>query len=586
MSDAGTDQSPAPIKSDGSVFGRPAEPEQPPVVAEPSTSQPMTMNSRWRWAVVAVATVVVVGLLSAVFVLARPGGGTPSLVARYAPATSAIYLELREDLPGDQHNLLAQFASHFPGFADQAAFDTKLNESLNELLGQTGTGLDWVTDVDPWFGGEMAIFQSPNASSLTGVPVNIVLSVADRAKLQALIDARLADATSTSRDYEGHTVWTVTFGPDAQPTSFTVTDDALIIASTFIEVQAALDARADRTPGLADDQFFLQNLGALHADRLGTFYLDGRAMASSLGNELAGEIPDAGLFSQAAATRVMGEIRSEGDHLAITTRTERPANADLPPLPGNHAGTLADLAPKDALIYAEVHDVGQIISWVIERGLTELPTASGAQPVDLSSLGQLLGSPPEEFFDFIVDASVSVSGTSEKPVFGLVASVDDMAIASSRVQKITALLHTLTQFGGGVTFADETHGTTKITVITFDLPGSEGSANSVAMSLSNGHLIIGTHDFVIAALDRTHDGSLAARPEFQAALTAGGASNAGVAFLDIAGLRTSYEDLIPPEVRAEYDLNQQPFLEPLSNLSVVNVNDNGTLVTHVFLYVK
>ena len=43
---------------------------------------------------------------------------------------------------------------------------------------------------------------------------------------------------------------------------------------------------------------------------------------------------------------------------------------------------------------------------------------------------------------------------------------------------------------------------------------------------------------------------------------------------------------MPAEVLNDYNLNQQPFLAPLGNLSVVAVNDNGTLVTHVFLYVK
>ncbi|MEP7361593.1 MAG: DUF3352 domain-containing protein, partial [Chloroflexota bacterium] len=541
MSDHDTDQSPAPIKSDGSVFSNPASARPSDVTAEPASSQPMTMNNRWRWAVVALATVLVVGLLGAVFVLARPGGGTPSTVARYAPANSAAYLELREDLPGDQHNLLAQFMSHFPGFADQAAFDTKLNETLDSILGSSPAAMSWTTDVEPWFGGEIAVFSSPNASTLAGPNMNAALSVKDAEALQNVLDARFKDVSSTDRDYQGQTVRTL-LTPDASGVSYVVTADALVIASTFPEIQAELDAKADRNLGLADDQFFLQQLGALHADRLGTFYFDGRSLAGSLGNELGGELPVAsmtGLFTQAAAARVMGEIRADGDHLSLTMRTEHPADADLPPLPSNHGSTLADLAPKDALVYAEVHDVGQAISWIIQRGVQELPSASGGVPIDLSSMQQLLGSPPQEFFDFIVDAAVSISGTSANPVYGLVASVDDMAIATSRVQKITALLHMLTQFGGGVTFTDETHGAAQVTVVKFAASGSAGSDTTLALSLSNGHLLIGTHAFVINALDRTRDQSLATRPDFQAALSAGGTSNAGVAFVDIAALRTS-----------------------------------------------
>jgi hypothetical protein len=233
-----------------------------------------------------------------------------------------------------------------------------------------------------------------------------------------------------------------------------------------------------------------------------------------------------------------------------------------------------------------VRDVGQTISWVIGKGLTALPSASGGAPIDLSSIQDLLGSPPQEFFDFIVDASVSISGTSAQPAFGLVASVDDMAIASARVQKITTLLHTLTQFGGGVTFTDEQHGADTMTVITFSAPGTQGSPTTLAMSLSNGRFLLGNRDFVTGALDRTRDQSLAARPEYQAALNAGGTSNSGVVFVDIAALRTAYEGMLPIDATGDYNLNVQPFLEPLSNLSEVNVTDGNTVVSHVFLYVK
>ena len=98
--------------------------------------------------------------------------------------------------------------------------------------------------------------------------------------------------------------------------------------------------------------------------------------------------------------------------------------------------------------------------------------------------------------------------------------------------------------------------------------------------------MIGTHDFVIGVLDRTRDLSLAARPEYQAALAAGGVNNAGVVFVDIAAAISAYEAMIPPEMRDEYNLNRQPFLAPLSHLAMISTTDGGQQVTHVFLYVK
>ena len=562
-----------------------------PVAVTPTAGSPsMTMNSRWRWAVVGVATVLVVGLLGAVFVLAGPRAGTPSTVARYAPADTAMYLELRQDLPGDQHTLLATFMSHFPGFADQAAFDQKLDESLDSLLGAGQGGVSWQNDIKPWFGGQIGLF-SATVAPTPGTPASMTVALTVKDGQRAALDSWLTplfDSEWQQTTYQGQTIWSGVFANSSQRLSLVPTDEVLLVGTRIEDVQAALDVHADRATGLADDQFFLAQLAALHADRLGMFYVDGRDIAEAMRDQIGSQLPDASMLDwafDAYAVRVLGEVRAEGDHLAMTTRTERPTSADLPPLAANRTTNLADLAPKDALVYAEVRDLGQGISFAIEQLLAPAASAAGV-PFDLSDLQGLLGTPPQDFFDFIVDASVSVSESNGKFDFGLIASVDDNAIASARVDKLMALLHMLTQFGGGVTFDEQQHGVATVTVITVSGPLGEPSDTSVAISLANGRLLIGTTDFVIGALDRTRDQSLAARPEYQAALQAGGTANAGVVFVDIAGARTAFEDMVPPDLIGSYNQNQQPFLEPLSHLAMITRTDNGLAVNHVFLYVK
>jgi hypothetical protein len=578
------------------LFSRP-DPGASAPTAPSAAGQPMTMNSRWRWAVVGVATVLVVGLLGAVFVLAQPRSGTPSTVARYAPANTAMYMEARLDLPGDQHNLIAQFMSHFPGFADQAAFDQKLDETLESMFESSATGVSWRDDINPWFGGEIGVFAT-SVSPAAGTPPSMTAVLTVKQGQRAALDSFLQGWTlsgvplpsempvASQGQYEGVVIYTMSV--EGERLSVAPTDEVLLVSTRIEDVEAALDARADRTPGMADDTFFLQQLAALHADRLGMFYVDARGMADTLRQELSSQLPDASMLDwafNAYAVRVLGEVRVEGDHLAVTTRAERRSSADLPPLPANRTTNLADLAPKDALVYAEVRDVGKRIGFAAESLLTPVASAGGA-PLDLSSLQTLLGTSPQDFFDFIVDASVSVSSSNGKFDFGLIASVDDNAIASARVDKLMALLRTLTQFGGGVTFDEQQHGDAKITTITISGPMGEASGLTLALSLTDGRLLIGTKDFVTAALDRTRDQSLAARPEYQAALQAGGTANAGVVFVDIAGARAAIEGLVPVDLLGSYDQDQQPFLEPLSHLAMVTTTDNGLAVNHVFLYVK
>jgi hypothetical protein len=549
----------------------------------------MTMDSRSRWAVVGVATVLVAGVLGAAFVLGQPRAGTPSTVARYAPSDTVVLVELRQDLPGDQHNLLAQFMSHFPGFADQAAFDTKVDETLESLFAQGDGAVSWQRDIKPWFGGELGFFSS-SANPDSGTPPSITVALTIKAGQKATMEAWLTPLLGSGWQqvtYEDQTLWSGQFPDSSERVSLTWSDEALVVSTRIEDLQKALDARADRSPGLADDQYFLQQLAPLHADRLGTFYFDGRALVEQMREQVGGALDLPGMddaMANSMAIRILGEIRAESDHLALTTRTERPANSSLPPLPGNRSTNLAELAPNDALFYAEVRDFGRSIGWYVEQSLLPLASAQGA-PVDLSAIQQLLGVPPQDYFDFVVDASVSVSGLAAAPVFGLVATVDDEAIALARVNKLVTLLRSFMQFGGDVTITDEQHGAARLTLIT--LRGLDGaSETSAAVSVTGGRLVLGTHDFVIGTLDRTRDLSLAARPEYQAALAAGGLSNAGVVFVDVAAAIGAYESIPSAEPRADYELNQKPFLEPLSHLVMISTTDGGQLVQHLFLYVK
>lgn len=560
-----------------------------PAAALPAGAS-MTMNSRWRWAVVGVATVLVVALLGGVYVLAQPKAGTPSTVALYAPSDTTILIELRQDLPGDQHNLLAQFMSYFPGFADQAAFDQKVDETLESLFARSEGEVSWRADIKPWFGGQLGLFSS-NVNPSPGTPPSMTVALTIKSGQRSALEAWLAPLTASGWQqvtYEGQPLWSGQFPDSTERVSLTWSDEALLISTRIEDLKEALDTRADRSPGLADDTYFLQQLAPLHADRLGTFYFDGRALAQQMRDQMDSTLGIPGMndaMVDAIAVRILGEVRAEGDHMAVTTRTERAANSSMPPLPGNRSTNLAELAPRDALVYAEVRDVGKSIGFYVEQSLLPLASAYGS-PLDLSGIQQMLGVPPQDFFDFVVDASVSVSGSALAPEVGLVATVDDQAIATARINKIVSLLRAAMQFGGGATFDEEQHGAATITVITLS-GGFEGAPEtSVALSVTGGRLLVGTHHFVIGALDRTRDLSLAARPEYQAALTTGDVSNAGVVFVDIAAAITAYEAMIPADSRDEYTLNQQPFLAPLSHLTMVNTTENGQQVSHVFLYVK
>ncbi len=259
----------------------------------------------------------------------------------------------------------------------------------------------------------------------------------------------------------------MTGGAQPQVVSIAATDEILLIGMRIEDVKAALDVRANRHDGLADDQFFLQQLGALHADRLGTFYYDGRGVLESMRGQIGTTIPGGEMLDwivDAAAVRVVGELRAESDHLAVTVRSERPVGGALPPLPANKTTGLAGSASADSIFYAEFRQVGQDIGLAIEQLVA--PTASGGGlPMDLRVIEQFLGTAPQDFFDFIDDVAVSVAYPDNSLEAGLVASVDDEVIARQRVDRLIGALRGLSVLAGGVTFEEQQHGDSTITVI-------------------------------------------------------------------------------------------------------------------------
>jgi hypothetical protein len=126
-----------------------------------------------------------------------------------------------------------------------------------------------------------------------------------------------------------------------------------------------------------------------------------------------------------------------------------------------------------------------------------------------------------------------------------------------------------------------------VTVISFgDTLIMTGPAPSISVAVTNGRLYLGLDDFVVKALDRVAQDSLAASPRLQAALAAAGAENAGVVYVDVAGLRTLGESLMPPADRAQYETEAQPFVRPITHLILVNRTDGSINVANGFLYVE
>ena len=574
-----------------------ADAERPAIeTVERATAEPVSgggIGGRYRWVVAAVATITVVGVIGAFVLFAVPRPGTPSPVAQFAPADVTTYVEVRLDLPGDQRDRLAEFMSHFPGFADQASFEPKLDETFNSMLRSSDSGLDWARDIEPWFDGQLAIFSSEpvETDSITSLQnMSIVAMVTDRAALEALIAQKMGDKTTVDEEYNGVVVRTVEddVGPGG---SFAITDEAVVVATSSDEVKAALDVRADRAPGLADDEFFLAQLGSLHADRLATMYFEHDPTVSIDGMDASSGLPIdlpvgcASELTSAGAVRALAEVRAEGDRMTLTARA-RPSVTDGLPLPPNEPSVLSASMPSDTLAYFEVRQLGASSSHRLGRLLDCISGMEGGP--DLGRLETLLGTAPESYLDFVDDAAVAVTFADGDPAGGMVATVDDEAIARTRVERLLSAIRALAGLGDGIAVTEQEHGGATLTVITIEGGlSSEGlSSTSFAITVANGRLYLGMGDFVVKALDRTGGDSLSSNPKFSAAFSAGGTISAGIGYLDLARLRTLAEAHLDPADGMRYETESRPFIEPLSHVAFVARTENDIVVSNVFLYVE
>ena len=569
-------------------------PTQQPVPAPVRPATGSGSGSGWRWAIAGAATVLVLLVVGAVLVLARPQAGAPSAMAHYVPADAATYFELRLDLPGDQEQQLAEFMTHFPGFADQASFNEKLDESLAQLLRSSNSGLDWQADVQPWFDGGVGEFGSAAATD-AGTPGDMVMAVgvSDRAKLEQVISVQVGQKPVDTQEYQGFEIRSLTPPGASESVSFVVTDDMLLIGPQLESLKAALDVHAGTKPGLAEDEFFTQQLGALHGDRLATVYFDSSQMLAAMSQQDSSMLPSGCLTTFAAgAGKYVGELRAEGDHMAMSVRSHGPSLEGMP-APVNRSTDLAAAMPADAVGYLEMRQVGTTIGSGLERLLACMNQQSAGDTTtpDVSALfQQLLGSSPSDYFDFIVDAGLAVTIDGQgAPGGGIVATVDDETVARQHVERLLGLVNAFGALGSGdVTTQQVDHNGVSVTVITLPVttPDAAISSPEFSVAVANGRLYLGMGDFVVDALDRGAGDSLAASAAYQKAISAGPSENAGLVFVDFQRLRAAAEAGMTPDERASYETEAKPFLTPITTLSLISHVDGDITVSDGYLYVE
>jgi hypothetical protein len=570
----------------------PATSPPPPVVPTPvqATSAPTPSAGRGplRWAAAIAVVTLVLGATLAVAALLT-GGTTQASVLRYVPQDTVVYGELRLDLPGDQRQAVAEFLSNFPGFADQAALESKLDETLDRLLADATDGSQsYTADIKPWFDGEVAFSVGPipadalsgGAPAATAPRALLLISIKDATAASAWFGALLAEGgiQTTTETYQGVQVTVVSAGAEVfaqEFGAFAILGGNVAVLGDLASVKAAIDTGG--TQSLASDPEFEAATASTEGDYIGFAYVDMQALIESAldaSDAIGTDLPVVSdTLTDLLPAWTAYQLRAESDALvavATNPHVDRGFGATT-----NRVNEVVDHVPSTAIALVAGNEVGATWQGAFEKLGDEASLKETFDAIE-SATGLLGGM--DGVIGWIGDAGFVVNQTGSELEGGFVIVPTDPA----KAEDLFGTLKTFISLGGGsmgLSVRDEDYGDATITIVSVDLESLSGLAGGVSGGATDALPLEGTFELSFAAtddvvvigsgpgfvkhvLDTDAGTSLASDAAYDDAVGRLGSDAVGVTFVDIESVRTLLEATLTGDELARYTTDVKPFLEP------------------------
>ena len=407
-----------------------------------------------------------------------------------APANTAAYASIYLQPSAQQQMNLSELIGRLPGFADEAALDDKIDQIVQNLLGQTG--IDYRTQVKPWLGDQVAIAAWPNADDLTQSSAVVMAEVADAEAARAAVADIVAesDTAPEATTYEGVQI-------DAGTGSaWAIVGEMLVVGPTAESLHPVIDVHGGAS-SLAAQPEFIEAMDRLPPDHLAALFIDLEGVV-----EAAGLADDVGVVTTLSAT-----LSAEQDGLRLSGSvpfdlTQAAPSARETFALGGEPSSLVNWMPEDTMVEAVVFGLRQMLETAEEAagGVPEADEVSGA----LDSLRAIaafgLGIDIDADLLPLLDREVALSITGfdgGMPSGQLLLRPDDISAADESLGRVAESLETI---GAAIT-RDEVDG---ITIVIADLP----EIGEVAYAVVDDLVILGlsTGD-VLAAIDAHANGT-------------------------------------------------------------------------------
>lgn len=545
-----------------------------------------TRRGTWRWSVALLATALMVVAGSGLVAFAQSGAGA-SRGPVFLPAETSVYVEGRLDMPDGQAEAMAEFLSAFPGFADTGSFDMLLEQALDGLMSEATYGeFTYSEDLAPLMTGEvgMGVLDLAGAAMMGSEtpPVLAGVAVSDPAAASEFVSSLATTETGAELVEESYGGTSILSDDE---NAIAVAGDWVLMAPTVDAVKTGIDVLAGEEPSLAEDPEFSATWARVPAGHIAAAYMDFTALGPLM--ELAtdaaagqtGMTLDLAALSGQLPTDMVAYLTAEADRMTIEAYI---TPSEQSPAVAVGESDLATLFPADTQLFAETREVGTMLGTAITGLLATLDEEAAAE---MAPFEDMLGAPLDSFLDFIGDASIGASLSSDGLWLGIAAEVTDEEVASLRVERILSIVRLLASGLAGedapaIEVDETTIAGTDVTVITLPIEEVTGGQlpitipDTISVAVADGQLLIGMGDFVENALTMTEADSLAASPGYVDALGED-TTNSGLVYANIGSFLSMVDPLLAMMAPEWEDI--APYATALDRFIAVGTADDDVI---------
>jgi hypothetical protein len=348
-------------------------------------------------------------------------GASSSGAATLAPKNALVYGEAALRPEGDQRAAIDALVSKFPG---EGSAGDRLGSLMEKAFAESGSGLSYRDDIEPWLGDEAAFFVSSISAGGDKADAAVLVATEDE---DATVDAVEKAGVGRTTEHRGHDLY---LAKDSDGAAAVL--EGWLVLGTPAGVKAAIDT-AEGGEAIEGDERYEDTLADAPEDRLGFMYanmpgflqqLQGMPGAAALGQ-----------FRQIFAEPVL--VTADADEAGVRFEGTVPASLlSAFPIVAEGSGAAAELPADSWLAFAQP-DLGKTIEGYLDLAGSSL----GGRDLIQQQLEMATGLDIDrDVISWMGDWGAFVRGTSVAELDGaLVVETDDEAASGRFIDAIVRL---------------------------------------------------------------------------------------------------------------------------------------------------